>query len=193
MRHQYWCYVPAWNVAVCAPPKCGSRSVLLTIVQHFYPAQDYQTATPSVFKERYQYYQYMGRHALKDRWPKLAIMRNPVDRFASLWAHHCRDGVPGIPKKLRNGAKMHHLLEWIRNDLYGNPHWAPQTNIIGNDLTPGLKICDLKMATTTWQEFMPATAPPLAHVNQTSSPVPVPDYIVEQLKLIYEDDFRVMP
>ena len=187
-RASYWVYVPDWKIAIAAPPKCGSRSVLLAIVNHFYPGETYQTATPSKYKEKYEHYRYMDKSQIKPDWHKLAIVRDPIERFASLWAHHCRDDIPGIPHHLRGKASMDDLLRYIERCPNENPHWTPQTQIIGTH--ERIRYCRLRNMAKCWAKLLPDV--PLSHVNKTASPVLVPDHIQAGLRTIYAQDFLLL-
>ena len=183
----YWVCVPEWKLAVAAPPKCGSRSVLITIVKYFYPGSVDENVRPSEYKKKTQFYRYVKSPSFCGNWQKMAIIRNPIDRFASLWSHHCRDGIPGIPLHLRNNATQYELLDFIRSNLGADPHWACQSDIIGkhSDIT----FCRLDQASKCWDRMTPDTVPALDHVNQTASKATISDEIKNQLKQIYSEDF----
>ena len=75
----------------------------------------------------------MARDVYKFVEPKsgrrVAVIRNPVDRFCSLWRCQARDGIPGIaPKSFRPKITPSRLLDMCRKQ--DNAHYIKQIHLL---------------------------------------------------------------
>jgi hypothetical protein len=183
----YWVYIPEFNLAICAPPKCASRSLLYTLAKRYYPDVTYQSARPSEYKKKDRYYFYMHSLGVQPHWRRLAIIRHPVDRFISLWAHHCRDGTPGIPRHLRGKASMNDLLDYIQ--IHDNAHWKPQADIIEDRFKDTLYTTVEKASYTI--TLLTTGRLKLEHENKTKDKkgIIIPDDIMLRIQDYYSRDF----
>lgn len=128
MRREYWVYLPSFELSICAPPKCGSRALLYALVNHFYGPVDYQEVRPSEWCGQLEHFSFMTSPRNGE---KVAFVRHPLDRFKSLYAHHCRDGYPGVPHEYRGGS-VERLIKLISIRPNADPHWATQKSVIGD-------------------------------------------------------------
>lgn len=71
-------------------------------------------------------------------FPAFMAVRDPVDRFASLWRNKCRDGDPNMP--VLKGMSPRKLLRTIRKNPSGNTHWIPQAVLY----RPGVEVVDYR-------------------------------------------------
>jgi hypothetical protein len=183
----YWVYIPEFNLAICAPPKCASRSLLFTLAKRYYGCEDYQAVRPSDFKRKDKHYMYLDAAGVQSHWRRLAIIRHPIERFISLWAHHCRDGTPGIPNQLRKGASMHDLLDYIEENQ--NAHWMPQSQIIRDSFRDTLYTTTDNAAYTL--TLLTAGKLELEHENKTQNKknIAIPPDVLIRIREIYTDDF----
>src|SRR3990167_398564 len=178
-----WHIVPKWDVALGAAAKCGS-TMLATLVQghHRIPVAD-------------------ARHG-RECWSvipagmyRVAIVRNPVDRFASLYAN--------IQQLKREPANFYKQLEglspWdcfdeliqLSPDLTYEFHFQPQHLCLG----PGEKIdrfVRLEHFTNLWANNAPAPArgaTPL-QINE-SMPVEIDEKTEDRICNRYREDLAL--
>jgi len=110
-----WFYIPQWNITIAAPPKGGSSSLKQFMANN--EIECYYIPHNQVTGDVY------------------FVVRNPLDRFASLWKSKCRDKA-NISNKQVHGMAPWELMSYIESGAK-DVHWTPQTMLIGN-LTPTL-------------------------------------------------------
>jgi hypothetical protein len=104
------------GIWLCAPPKCGG-TMLYRNVLGIQCADHRATFSTAQSVIEFRSPDGIGR-------PAYLAVRDPVDRFMSLWRDKCRDGDPNMPKL--HGLTPDDLLTVIENDWLGDAHWAPQ-------------------------------------------------------------------
>lgn len=116
------------EVYVCVPPKCGSTSLMKAVDPNESDGIGFRRTMHE--KKRGPFApQDMIRRV--DRRRRLLAVRDPVDRFRSLWRHLVRspeirqwwEKRHRIPRAIETPAQ---LLEHIRACPMGNYHWYPQ-------------------------------------------------------------------
>lgn len=101
-------------------PKCGSSSVRVAITRRYTGSERFIVAS-KIPREL--------RSGVPGRGQLLAIVRNPVARFCSLWRNQCRDGVPGVarPTKRRSITPEELFTICLKQD---NPHYYKQSYLL---------------------------------------------------------------
>lgn len=145
------------GLVLAVPPKCGSSSVYTSLQTHF--------NVPNLAHAR-------GVRLLKSKlvWPDahvVFVLRDPIDRFKSLWRNKCRDGgkVMGADRALV-GLTPSELLEFIK--AYGNHHWTPLTEML-DALPVGIDVEFVRLNDLDdwWRAHM-SEYPPLLRRNVTA-------------------------
>jgi hypothetical protein len=105
------------GIWLCAPPKCGGTSLYRSALD-ITCADQRATFFEAQQKVKFHSPDGVGR-------PAFMAVRDPIERFMSLWRDKCRNGDDNLPKlKWMNPDE---LLTVIENDWLGDPHWAPQS------------------------------------------------------------------
>lgn len=108
-----WWTVPEWRYTLCTPPRCGSSTILNYLADEGILAYRPPSRDPG-------------------RW--IMIVRDPVDRFVSLWKQKCRDGVMltvGDEESPIAGMTPKELITFIETTDIKDPHWASLTELEG--------------------------------------------------------------
>ena len=105
------------GVYVCAPPKCGGTALYCAALG-IDPALGNR-----VFERARELAEFVEPDQVEP--PAVLAVRDPVERFASLWRNKCRDGDPNYPQLA--GLSPMKLLEMIRANPVANAHWIPQS------------------------------------------------------------------
>lgn len=108
-----WFYFNERDFVITAPPKCGSSSIKQYVWMH---EIENQVSTP------------LHNDVKKMRCDKFAVVRNPLDRFASLWKSKCRDRMP-VRSNAVHGMSPYELIQHI-NDGNKDVHWTPQHQLL---------------------------------------------------------------
>jgi len=112
------------NMLVCAPAKCGSNAVRRAINPKWAEGNFRRLA------RRHKCGPFAPADLSLNKFKGVArylVVRDPVDRFASLWRDKCRDG-RGSPRILEHtkGLTPDQLMDLIERYPFGNSHWYPQ-------------------------------------------------------------------
>jgi hypothetical protein len=103
---------------VCAPPKCGGTAL-------YCAALGIEPGGRSEYSRALEKTEFVSPdQALQHELPIVLAVRDPVDRFASLWRDKCRDGDPNLPEL--QGLSPTELMDLVEHNPLGNAHWAPQ-------------------------------------------------------------------
>lgn len=129
-----WLWVQDWDVSIGAAPKCGTRSILYALMSYFEPDIKYNSpeAVPSLWIKtgkmaRYNFRRlphYKVREVRDLGSLMVGVVRDPVERFCSLWRCQVRDQTPGI-----DGDEIitpSQLMDLIQDNPRGNVHWMHQ-------------------------------------------------------------------
>jgi len=128
-----WLHFKEWDMAIIAPPKSGSSSLKQFIWMH--------ELGDSVQKISC----HIGVNHL--RCKKYAVVRNPYERFASLWKSKCRDKMP-IRDASIHGLSPRALAAYISSGKK-DPHWATQSELIGD--TTDVELIPLEKLNEWWK------------------------------------------
>lgn len=104
-----------WNgVYLCAPPKCGGTALYCAALG----------IDPSLGRHVFSTAQNLIEFYEEPGQPAFMAVRDPIDRFGSLWRDKCRDGDENMPEL--HGLTPESLMDLIERDPQGNDHWMPQ-------------------------------------------------------------------
>ena len=158
-----WFIIPEWNITIAAPPKCGSSS----LKQFFYMHEMNSVR--------------MIEHNEVNRNSNVFfVVRNPEDRFASLWKSKCRDNAPILDKRVY-GMSPNELVKHII-DGNSDVHWTPQIKILGNIEA---KLIPLEKLNEWWANRGYGD---LGRFNKTEGDVELGADILEWIKEHYAED-----
>lgn len=104
-----------WNgVFLCAPPKCGGTALYCAALG----------IDPSLGRHVFSTAQNLIEFYEEPGQPAFMAVRDPIDRFGSLWRDKCRDGDENMPELY--GLTPESLMDLIEREPHGNDHWMPQ-------------------------------------------------------------------
>ena len=179
-----WYELPDWNITIAAPFKCGS-----TTLKHFIHDNDIP------------FYHILHSQIRGDAY---FVVRNPVERFMSLWRQKCRDKsvnvimvqggeyVVGSPNYNRRtwdtlaDATPEELMDYIEA---GNsePQWTPQTKILGNLNATCIALDDLN----DWWTNQGYGDLQSARINSTSGTEVLSDDLTQRILTFYAKDVEL--
>lgn len=107
--------------AICLPPKCGGTG----LYRKAFPVPE-EISDREVFSHVMKHATFMPRHVVGGFRLAVLGVRDPVERFKSLWRDKCRDGDENMP--YLSGLSPTLLLEYIEGRMYADSHWAPQSH-----------------------------------------------------------------
>ena len=122
-----WVYVKPMDITIGVPPKNGSTSVYDALRRTYDSTAPISGAQWIMSSDSCEFVaQPKGLHAF-------FIVRHPVDRFRSLWVNKClrAQGKADADVELA-GLTPDELLQLIRHDPEGDPHWRSQLSLLGN-------------------------------------------------------------
>lgn len=160
-----WFYVPEWNLSIAAPPKAGSSSL-----KRFFTNNDIDCM-------------YLKHSNVPESSDKFFVVRNPFDRFASLWRSKCRDK-RNIKDKDVYGMSPRALVAHIssgKKDI----HWTKQSDLIGNK---EVTLIPLEKLNDWWRDNGYGE---LEVYNKTSGTMQTNQLIHEWLCNHYAEDFML--
>jgi len=157
-----WWVIPEWNMTLGLPPRCGSSTVL-----HYLQAEGILAYRPTEFTGRCTF-----------------VVRDPVDRFVSLWRAKCRDRnlltVDDTDSPIIDMTPTE-LIEFIETTDIQNPHWATLTEIEAGGSTERLPIEKL-------HTFV-GDAP---HYNGSTGDVLLGENLLMRVQAHYADDYELI-
>lgn len=121
-----WVWLPDKELCFCVPTKNGCSAVYGAL-----------TGNP-VLGARLDALRFFNRHRqgpflpaeVMEKFssiPHLLSVRDPVDRFGSLWRHFCRGKEPDIGTRVIGGKSPDELMDYIEAHPRANRHWIPQS------------------------------------------------------------------
>lgn len=119
IEFKLWFYLPDQDVCACVPAKCGGTSFYRAMfnVPDDVPSEHVRShavlASMALGRGPYSVNEVMHYHYKKR---KIMAVRDPVERFRSLWRDKYRP----------DGTSPERLLELIRQHPFADAHWAPQ-------------------------------------------------------------------
>lgn len=106
------------GVFLCAPAKCGGTALYRAMLKIGPEVPDRDVFSTAQNLTEFRTPDGVSR-------PAFLAVRDPIERFMSLWRDKCRDGDPNLPA-LR-GLSPSELMTKIECNWYGDAHWAPQS------------------------------------------------------------------
>lgn len=161
LRGYGWLHFPDWEFTIAAPPKGGSSSL-----KRFADTSDLE-------------YNYIPHNQVSGK--AYFVVRNPFDRFASLWKSKCRDKRAIADKKVHGmppRALMLHIMEGNKD-----VHWTRQVDLIGG---LDVELIALDNLNDWWKEKGYGE---LEVVNNTTGKMPTNEVIHNWLCSHYAEDF----
>jgi len=156
-------YFREWNFVIAVPTKCGTSAIKQFIWMHEADAEPVSlNEMRSLSCEKY------------------AVIRNPYDRFASLWKSKCRDKMP-IRDKSIHGLAPRELMTHISSGKK-DVHWTPQVEFFRG--VEGIKLIPLENLNSWWESYGKLEA-----FNSTDGDMPMDEAIDVWLQEFYAEDF----
>ena len=159
-----WFYVPSWNLSIGAPAKAGSSSL-----KHHMTVSDVDC-----------------KYILQKQIPKSSdvyfVVRDPYERFMSLWKSKCRDE-RAIADKDVHGLSPHALMAHISSGKR-DVHWTPQANLIKG--LQNVNLIPLENLNEWWSDRGYGE---LEIVNPTEGGMEIDETIRAWLRDFYAEDF----
>lgn len=125
-----WFYLRNYDLCVAVPAKCGGSSFYRYAVgvPDAVPDDDVRSfAVRAARVERSGPFTPVEVRRYFATGRKLLAVRDPVDRFRSLWRDKCRRTLETKDDRtFMRGWSPTTLLEHVRGFPFGNPHWVPQ-------------------------------------------------------------------
>lgn len=123
-----WFYVRQKDICFCVPAKCGGTAFYRAV---FNVPADVPIEHSRSYAVRLALDLGAGPfspHEVNKYFPdvkRFLIVRDPVDRFMSLWRNKCRrDGDES--QRYLVGWTPEQLIDHVEKFPFGNPHWVPQ-------------------------------------------------------------------
>lgn len=117
------------QTAILVAPKAGAQTVMAAIYSRFVGGRP-ERPTDVKF-EHGEICEPLTAPAVAEMdVARVAFIRHPLVRFASLWRNKVRDRTSGIPSCLY-GASPAELMIYIRNHPDENGHWIRQSTLLG--------------------------------------------------------------
>lgn len=144
-------YTPAFGEAlICVPPKCGSTSLAVALLGGVANRQVHRTLLHQLEREgKGPFHPKVA--ASRDALPKFLAVREPLDRFRSMFAMTQKKGAAkyGVPESVDTPGK---LIRWIAQCPLHNKHFGPQYlhRIPGARLVPFVRLLPLLGFEPVW-------------------------------------------
>ena len=107
-----------------AMPKCGTRSIRFAVA-HKITGKTYNELLPSKIHGEFPWF----KNIEPGSGHRTIVVRNPVDRFRSLWRNQCRDCSAGIsPRGTRREITPEQLFDMCKRQ--DNQHYYKQTHLL---------------------------------------------------------------
>lgn len=161
------------GVAYCLPPKCGGTALYRKV---FLVPEE--VADGDVFSFVLKDTTFKPRHVVTSYRMAVLGVRDPVERFKSLWRNKCRDGDPNMA--YLTGMTPDMLLDYIEGRSYADSHWAPQSHYYA----PGASV----VPHTTLLNWFGTKRTNVTEVREDDPPFPISGILkiyTEDVKLIY--------
>jgi len=174
---KYYFQFPHFKLTVLAPPKCGQTTMQ-------WLKKDHQGACTL---------QTPGDVRRQRNFPVLAVIRNPVDRFWSLYQNKVLD--QSAPVRTKGVPEWQHLgyrptpaqaLEWIADHPYQNIHWIPQACF---DYTLATWVVRLEDLSEVWNRDK--SLPQLPHKNKSHFKADRDPVVSAAVAELYAEDMEI--
>lgn len=160
------------DCAYCLPPKCGGTALYRKafLISDAVPDRE-------VFSHIVKNATFMPRHVVAGFRTAVLGVRDPVQRFKSLWRDKCRDGDENMT--YLKGLSPVELVGYIEGRLYADSHWAPQSHYYA----PGVKVVP-HSTLLSWFGC--------AIVNMTECRDDDPSFPVGEILRLYSEDVQLV-
>lgn len=160
-----WFYFKEWKFTIMNPPKCGGSSI-----KQFIWMNELEDKIVHL----------MQNEAKKTPGENYVVIRNPLDRFASLWKNKCRDK-DNIKDTEIYGMSPNQLMTHIENG-HKDIHWTPQSAMIAD---ANVKLIPLDMLGFWWRHNGLGE---LGVFNSTEGEVEIDNELKTRILTFYADD-----
>jgi len=160
-----WFVVPDWNLTIAAPPKAGSSSL-----KKFF----YESEMDNV--------RMIPHNEVNPNSKIFYVVREPLDRFKSLWRGKCRDR-DNIRDRRVYGMQPDELMQHIlagQTDI----HWTPQVTLL-NQLGGNVTLIPLALLGFWWKQ---SGFGKLDLFNSTEGEVEIDQSLKDQVLTFYSED-----
>lgn len=169
-EHNLWWQIPAWHIIIGCSPKCGTSTLYAAVAK-----AGVRCHAPT-----------LGIGVGQRIW----IVREPVERFWSLWKDKCLKGeilYVGEKRARLAGMTPEELIDYIETTNKKDAHWDTQSEHEGGTAQV---LVPLERFSDWWEEQ--GYPGPLKTVNRTEKlPMDLSDDLVERIKIHYADDVRL--
>lgn len=171
---------------VYVPQKCGSTSFQVAVVPGLREVVEHKSlhtghAAASYFRSMdmgpLKFHEAIS--FLKQGYVSLLSVREPIDRFSSIWSYLCNRGNEDPLRRITYGMSPIQFLTFIKSAPFGNDHWWPQYFGSLPDSIP-----------VKFNRLLPSLGYPEVHVHRTTTPKPsLNGEELSLIKEIYAKDF----
>ena len=161
---------PDWGIIFGIPPKSGSSSIRKAILDEGY---EYRRVDPKSCENR------------------IFVVRDPIDRFKSLWKNKCRDG--GKIRASKNGdnhpvqgMSPEELFDYITQ--HSNHHWTPQWILLGDVEAELVRIEDM----ADWWDAQNFSTVPYPRTNVTKGDIDLNPALEAKIRDYYRGDYDLL-
>lgn len=179
-----WWFVIDDNTVACAPPKCGLMSFMASLVPGLPAVLEITGLRTGEVAIEYCRAAGRGPFSAMDivanfkEGKRYLSVRDPVERFKSLWKDKCRPELVDDPVfNITAGLSPVELLNLIEHYPYGNAHWMPQWAF----LVPNVTLLPVKY-------FLPYIGLKPVHVHHFEDPKEEVEFPVERTLNLYSRD-----
>jgi len=121
--YKRWIEIPEWDTAIGVAPKCGARSLLVNVQEHFEPGL--------ITHRRVWFHDRLKTAGDLTATRRIMVVRHPTARFASLYKHKVLLGAGLADSKIRRYLDSCSTPEelWELSLQHKNIHWCTQVEI----------------------------------------------------------------
>lgn len=172
-------HIPSWKLTFAVPPKCGSSALYEALEAEF-----------GVVRTECAEIMMLSKALVPKGYPTIAVLRNPIDRFRSLWRNKCRDhgriGKTGEHNAIFD-MTPYELLTYMYS--HNNDHWTPQNELLEG--LPNLVYVPLDEFSEFWRENVPCQYE-LVKAHTTKGHVPMDADLISEVVEFYHADYDLL-
>lgn len=189
-----WFVFEPWRLAIGAAPKVGTRSIALTIAQHLFPGIPYEAITPGKLRRvgaklGLQRISASELGVIPEGFHRLGVVREPLERFGSLWRCQIRDRTAGVlgAERFSEIKTPKDLMAVIEQHPNANAHWCHQYPL----LRQADELVRLEDLGEWWTGFFGPDGSKLQQVNTTAGSTPITPELEHRVLTHYAKDERL--